>query len=245
LVERVAELLTEPWCKSTGRSREVDLRGAVEIALIYARHNLTEELLGDFMGVSQSTVSRIITTITPLIEQVTDEFIPTAQEAVERLSGRVALVDGSLAPCWSWRRNGELWAGKYGTTGHNFQVITNLSGEILYISEPMPGHQHDMTVLENTETARILAAATGVIADKGYQGAGFVTPAKKPRHRELYIRERDYNNQVSGLRAPVERAIAHIKNWRILHTDYRRPLNSWKVSFKTAIGLYFFSTAVS
>jgi hypothetical protein len=45
---------------------------------------------------------------------------------------------------------------------------------------------------------------------------------------------------VSRLRAPVERAIAHIKSWRILHTDYRRPLGSYLTSFRAAIGLYFF-----
>jgi hypothetical protein len=45
---------------------------------------------------------------------------------------------------------------------------------------------------------------------------------------------------VSRLRAPVERAIAHIKSWRILHTDYRRPLRSYLTSFRAAIGLYFF-----
>jgi hypothetical protein len=47
----------------------------------------------------------------------------------------------------------------------------------------------------------------------------------------------DYNNQVSSLRAPVERAVADLKTWRILFTDYRRPLKTFLSSFHTAIGL--------
>ena len=64
--------------------------------------------------------------------------------------------------------------------------------------------------------------------------------AKKPLDRELYMREHEYNNQVSSIRAPIERAVAHLKTWKILFTDYRRPLNTFLDSFRAAIGLYFF-----
>jgi hypothetical protein len=45
---------------------------------------------------------------------------------------------------------------------------------------------------------------------------------------------------VSSFRAPVERAVATLKTWRILFTDYRRPLKTFKSSFRAAIGLLFF-----
>jgi hypothetical protein len=35
--------------------------------------------------------------------------------------------------------------------------------------------------------------------------------------------------------------MAHIKAWRILHTDYRRPYKTYLSSFKAAIGLFFFT----
>jgi hypothetical protein len=53
--------------------------------------------------------------------------------------------------------------------------------------------------------------------------------------------ERQWNNQVSSIRASVERAVATLKAWRILFTDYRRPLKTFKSSFRAATGLYFFS----
>jgi hypothetical protein len=49
---------------------------------------------------------------------------------------------------------------------------------------------------------------------------------------ELTWLQHEYNNKLSGLRATVERAVAHIKNWRILHTDYRRPVQTWKTTFR-------------
>jgi len=41
----------------------------------------------------------------------------------------------------------------------------------------------------------------------------------------------------------VERVIANVKNWRILHTDYRRPLGSFATTISAAVGLLFYSLA--
>ena len=39
----------------------------------------------------------------------------------------------------------------------------------------------------------------------------YIETARKPQDRDLYIREHDYNNQISSFRAPAERAIADLK----------------------------------
>jgi DDE superfamily endonuclease len=80
-----------------------------------------------------------------------------------------------------------------------------------------------------------------VFGDKGFIGTDYITtPIRKPECRELLQWEHEWNNQVSSFRAPVERAVATLKTWRILFTDYRRPLKTFKSSFCAAIGLYFF-----
>jgi len=134
-----------------------------------------------------------------------------------------------------------LWSGKHKTTGHGSLIIATLTGRIVFVSEPVPGNQHDMAKLKETECEKILKQAGGVIGDKGFIGTDYITtPVRKPKKRELYIREREYNNQVSSLRAPIERAVAQLKTWRILFTDYRRPLKTFLSTFRAAIGLYFF-----
>ena len=87
--------------------------------------------------------------------------------------GQTVLVDGFLAPTWSWRDTPELWSGKHKTTSFNGQAISNLRGDLLFVSEPVTGHNHDMTALAETETADIMAAAFSGIGDKGYPGSGF------------------------------------------------------------------------
>ena len=238
---RVSGLLGEPWDKGTGRPRGLAFREALIVASGYLRNNITEEVWAEIFDVDQSTISRSITFLTPLIEQATEEFRPSADEAAEVVRGRIALVDGTLWPCWSWAGERELWAGKYKTTGHGSLVITNLSGGIAFVSEPVPGNRHDMAKLKESESESILKGAGGVVGDKGFIGTDYITtPVRKPEDRDLFIREHDYNNQVSSLRAPVERAVADLKTWRILFTDYRRPLKTFLSSFRAAIGLYFF-----
>jgi hypothetical protein len=48
------------------------------------------------------------------------------------------------------------------------------------------------------------------------------------------------NKVVNSLRAAVERAIAHMKTWKILHTDYRRPLHTFTDTLDAVVGLIFF-----
>ena len=235
----IEEILPEPWNKETGRPKSLSLREAIMVALLYKRQNIIEEVIADLFGISQGVVSGIIKDFDSLIIQVTEEFVPDVEEAKQVTRGRLALVDGTLWPCWSWETAPELWAGKYKTTGYGSLIITDEFGDIIFVSDPAPGCDHDMKKLKGT-VKEILDLAGSVIADKGFQGSGYVTPAKKPKDRELYMREHEYNNQISSIRAPIERAVAHLKTWKTLFTDYRRPLGTYLDSWRAAIGLYFF-----
>lgn len=240
LVVRVEELLPEPWNKPRGRRKKLSLRDAVAVAVAYLRHNTVQVVLGERWEVSQSNVSANISFLTPLVEEALGEFVPSPEEAIEAATGRVCLLDGSIGPCWSWKGHSELWTRKHGTTGLNFQVVAGLAGDAFYVSNPIPGSVHDAVAIKETPVESILAHSGGVIADKGYQGCGYVTLRKKPKGGELSVGDKRENKNVARLRAPVERSIARLKAWRILHTDYRRPLTTYLISFRAAIGLFFF-----
>jgi hypothetical protein len=153
---------------------------------------------------SQPVISGIIAKFTPLIEASTEEDRPTVDEAKEAAAReQTVLVDGFLAPTWSWRDTPELWSGKHKTTGFNGQAIANLRGDLLFVSEPVTGHNHDMTALAETETADIIAAAYSGIGDKGYQGSDFITPFKKPQGGELLDWQKEFNAQVISSSMPV------------------------------------------
>ena len=241
LEQMVRELLEEPWDKGEGRPRELTLREALIVTYGYLRQNIIEDVWAEIFGIAQSTISRYITFLTPFVEKATEEDRPVAEDAAETTRGSIALVDGTLWPCWSWDGERELWSGKYKTTGHGSLIVVDLQGRITFVSEPVTGNQHDMAKLKGSAVEKILKKAGGVFGDKGFIGTNYITtPIRKPECRELLQWEHEWNNQVSSFRAPVERAVATLKTWRILFTDYRRPLKTFKSSFRAAIGLYFF-----
>jgi hypothetical protein len=68
----------------------------VVVALTYLRRNRVQRELAETYGVSQSTISRAISTVTPLLARALARFVPVAEELVP---GRQYLVDGTLLPC--------------------------------------------------------------------------------------------------------------------------------------------------
>ena len=171
LVLRIEERLDEPWDKGIGRPRGLTLREAVVIACGYMRQNIIQEVWAEIFDTSQSVISEVVTKLTPLIDAATEEERPTAEEAKKAAAReQTVLVDGFLAPTWSWRDAPGLWSGKHKTTGFNGQAVATLGGDLIFVSEPVTGHNHDMTALSDTETADVMAAASRPNRRQGLSG---------------------------------------------------------------------------
>jgi len=69
-----------------------------------------------------------------------------------------------------------------------------------------------------------------------------ITPIRKPPQGQLLPWQRTFNKDVNSVRYQIERTIATIKTWRILHTDYRRPLHTFAETISTVIALEFYRT---
>jgi hypothetical protein len=78
------------------------------------------------------------------------------------------------------------------------------------------------------------------MGDMGFIGRGMLTPIRKPKDRDLYDWEKQFNKAVNKIRWIVERAIANLKTWRILHIDYRRPYPTFATTISAVLGLEFF-----
>ncbi|MGI9001500.1 MAG: transposase family protein [Pseudonocardia sp.] len=122
----------------------------------------------------------------------------------------------------------------------NVQVACTLDGGLAWISDPIDGSRHDMYCLGESDV--LLGHDPGNwVGDKGYAGSDMITPIKKPKHRDLLDWEKKYNTRVNKIRYVVERTIAHFKTWRILHTDYRRPIATFEETISTVVGLHFYT----
>ncbi len=72
---------------------------------MYLRQNAAREFIGDMRDTSQSTISRYVAVLVPIVKAVLEEFVPSAEEVIEIVRDRVILADGKLAPCWSYEEH--------------------------------------------------------------------------------------------------------------------------------------------
>lgn len=97
-------------------------------------------------------------------------------ETLLKSSGTV-IVDGTLVPTYNWHVPGmRLYSGKHHRSGLNHQIICTLDGVPLVITDPVPGHT--MTLLPTGGKSH---NPHDVLADKGYQGLGLITPIRTHR----------------------------------------------------------------
>jgi DDE superfamily endonuclease len=81
------------------------------------------------------------------------------------------------------------------------------------------------------------------VGDKGYQGNDMITPFKKLSGGELLDWQKEFNTQFNKIRYIIEQVIANFKTWRIMHTDYRRPVETFHTTISAVIALHFYKIA--
>jgi len=236
LHDRLCEML-----ESGGRPKEMpkvlDVWEQMVIALLIARQNMSQTLLGDLHGVSQPTISRVYRTMLPLLGEVLGLHEPALADV---LKNRTTLVDGTDIPTRNRKDVGQdNYSGKRHRQGLNIQVAASTSGVLLAVSNPLPGRRHDRRAITECGWEQLLDQHDW-IADPGYQGTTAKTPKKKPIGRELTDHERAINKSISSVRSAVERCIGHLKNWKILATGYRGYLRELPTVIRIITRLEFF-----
>ncbi|MBB4893148.1 hypothetical protein FHS39_002179 [Streptomyces olivoverticillatus] len=164
------------------------------------------------------------------------DHAPTLAEALREAAPDYVLLDGAVAECDQLGDGTADYSGKKKRHGVNIQAITGEDGTILWFSPALPGRTHDLTAAREHEvvsTCEELGIA--VLADKGYIGAGgsVETPFKAAMGCELTEKLRRFNKVHARLRAPVERAFARLKSWRIFR--HARCSPNWLSSVTAAI----------
>ncbi len=215
------------------------LRRALTATLTYLRRNRVQAEIAEDYGVSQPTISRAISAVTPLLVKVLREFVPVADELA---GGGHYFVDGTLLPCWTWRAHPELRSGKHRATGMKVLLACTPGGRLAWISDPATGNHHDFYILK--EAGLTGGTAPSVFCgDSGFIGSGIITPIRKPRFTEFDPWEKEYNKSIARVRWVIEQVIANFKTWRIMHTDYRRPFETFPETISAVVALQFYAGA--
>lgn len=228
---QMTELIARAWqvhtCRPPGQrhSFRMPFGTAVSMVLLIARHNLSQQVAADLYGLSQPTVSRIWRYLLALIGQVT---AMDRKHLSHALQAGVVLIDGTPIPTGNRAGTGTTnFNGKHRKQALNIQVAARLNGALVAVSVPVRGSRHDSRALEEVGwAAQITAARAGndllaVFADTAYVKHTKLTPRPKKKDVPRTAADKEWNRKIASMRAPVERTVAHLKQWRILSTGYR------------------------
>ncbi|WP_281899936.1 transposase [Phytohabitans aurantiacus] len=186
LVSGVFDLLDGVWQPVRGRRRALGLYRAVVLTLFLMRRNEAQAVAAELFGCSQSTVSRVVRRLRPLLRQVTADFAGQIRLQAKRSA---VLVDGFLAPTGNRTGTPDLFSGKRHTCGMNVQAVSDLAGRLVDTGLPVPGARHDSKALTESGIAdrwanHLRPGGPGMLADLGYLGTAAITGTRKtPRRR--------------------------------------------------------------
>ncbi|WP_180990013.1 transposase family protein [Streptomyces noursei] len=175
------------------------------LVLFLLRQNPVQAVAAELFGVSQSTVSRRWTVLLPAVERALAEHVP---DPVAASVGRIVLIDGALVRTWDWASQGTaLFSGKHRDTGFNLQVSATLAGDLLAVSNPVPGSRHDMYAWRQSCFPQAFADRES-IGDLGYVGSGMLTGKRKPPGQDRTEGDK-VSTRVSASSAPPSNEPSH------------------------------------
>jgi hypothetical protein len=235
LVREVARLLrVERRARGTrARSRALTCWNEALLVLVWFRNQGDIALVGTGFGVSRATAYRYRDeVVTVLAEQAPDLHDALTQVATQGwshvvLDGKVFRTDRCAETTLSAK--GETinawYSGKHRAPGGNVQAIMRPDGLPMWVSDVMPGHQHDITCARVSGMLGALYWSASqldlpALADSGYDGAGqgIHTPIKQPGDGQVLAPDNQaYNTLLRSVRCCGERGFALLTGrWRAL-----------------------------
>lgn len=213
----LADLLRAHRHHIGSRWRKLSAGQQALLVLAHLRNGDTYPRLAEGFGVGLATVFRYVREAVDLLAA----RAPSLTAALWRLAGnghRLGILDGTVVR--TDRLGGDLdrlyYSGKHHHHGVNLQgLIDPRRGDLVWISDGLPGSTHDLSAARVHDLIRSAAHAdVQLLADKGYQGAGgtVVSPHKG---RKLTRTQKAHNRMVNSVRGPGERGFAILKTWRI------------------------------
>ena len=217
------------------------------IVLIYLRHNVAHEVVGQLFGVSADTSENRFHEIVPLLRELCPasrfdaekrwtkgepRWTPDELDRILIDSFETSVPRPSKEPQQTRRYSGK-------TKRHTLktQVVTDTAGELLDISAGHRGPASDKTILVESDVRKQFPEAVQQ-ADLGYQGAaGVELPTKKPKGGALTAEQKEENRQKARVRVHVEHAIRRVKALKIVRENYRLATGLFPMVASAVVGL--------
>jgi hypothetical protein len=231
-------LSQRPRQRAIGAGRHFELAGRDQILLtvVWLRQYPIHEVLAYLFGVSDSTVSRVIRRVLPMLEQAGRDTMRlpdpgkkhrrTLDALLADLPEVVVVIDSFEQRVQRPRDRqaaDDLYSGKKKQHTLKSQVAVDEEGYIVEVAESVRGPTADLTLLEHSGLLERLPPGVGGIGDLAYvgidkrhpQGLG-ATPRRKPRGQPRPAEDVAYNTAFSRRRILVEHSIGRVRRFQCL-----------------------------
>ena len=234
-----------------------DLEDQLLLTLVWAKVYPSYLFLEYLFGIDESTISRIMALIKPLLQdrfvlpdpwkQKGRKKIKTLEELKEFLPSdidlRDILVDGTeqtIPRPQKKRKRTSYHSGKKKRFTVKTQIATTRKGLIIHVSKSIPGRTHDYKLFKASILPKIIPKESRLYGDSGYQGIHkdfshihALIPFKRTRnHTELTRSEKIRNTAQRKVRVKIEHTLSRLKKYHVLAHTYRHSLHNYESTFR-------------
>jgi hypothetical protein len=224
-----------------GHPFELNERDHLLLTVVWLRVYPTHEVLGYLFGVSDSTVSRLIQRVLPVLEQAGRDTMRMPDPGKKRRrtldallqdTPELAVVIDTFEQRVQRPRDKDeadgLDSGKKKQHTLKSQVaVDEETGQVVDIADSVAGRKADIKLLEESDLLNRLPDGIGGIGDCAYQGIADLhphglgaSPRKKPRGQPRPPEDAAYNTAFSRRRIIVENTIGRLRRYQsITQTD--------------------------
>lgn len=228
------------------------------LTLIWLRQYPTNEVLGFLFGVSDSTVSRILARLLPLLEANGKDSMrmpdpgrkrrKTLDALLKETPELAVIIDTFEQRVQRSKDRSEAdahYSGKKKQHTLKSQIAVNEeTGEICDVAESVVGPTADISVLKQSRLLERLPEGVGGIGDLAYvgiaeahpQGLG-ATPRRKPRGKDRPPEDVCFNRAFSRRRIRVEHTIGRMRRYECLSQSDRHHRKNHTPRVRAVAGL--------
>lgn len=244
--------------RGAGHPFALDARDRLLMTLFFLRRYPTEEVLGFFFGVSDSSADRHPKRVLPVLEAMGRATMrmpdPGKQhrknlDALLRETPALAVIVDSFEQRVQrpqTKETAQAWySGKKKQHTVKVQVaIDETTGRIVDVSDGVPGPMADFKLLEQSKLMERLPEGVGAIGDLAYVGIDKLhperrgaTPRRKPRGQPRPSEDRAFNRAFSRRRIGVEHGIGKLRTYQALTQTDRHHRNTPAQRVRAVAGL--------
>ena len=240
----VVKKLTPLWNNKYEKSKKkigrpqglLNMENRLVCLLLYYRTYTSQLFIGLFFRVDDSTVSRVISKLEPLLAKVSHikKMRSLSEKELETL-----IVDATEQEInRPQKKQKKYYSGKKKRHTIKTEIVMNKAGKIVNISKSVPGSVHDFILRKKSDS---IPRSSAVLGDSGYQGIHHIhkkskITIKKPPGKDLDTKFKNYNRSLGKERIYIEHKIRELKRFNILSYKYRNKKSKYGIKINIIAG---------